>query len=131
MGRTVTEADLATFVGLAGFFEEIFINRPHATATTPFMRQVVPGQLTLVLAEGLYVLTGRLHHGRAFLGLTDLSIAAPVACGDTIRAHITVESLRRTKRPGYGIVITRHRVLNQDSAEVMTYTTTRMIEARL
>jgi acyl dehydratase len=131
MGRTLNEADVMTFVGFSGIFEEIFINAEYARERTLFGRRVVPGLCILVVVEGLYVLTGHTHHGRAFLGLDELRIAAPVACGDTIRAEVTVESLRRSEsRDGHGVMTLRHRVLNQDGAEVMSYTTARLMECR-
>jgi hypothetical protein len=45
--------------------------RAHA-----FKARVVPGLGLLVAAEGLYVLTGHTHHGRAYHGLDELG---PVA----------------------------------------------------
>ena len=130
MGRTLTEADVMTFVGFAGIWEEIFINEQYAREKTIFKARVVPGLCILVVVEGLYVLTGHTHHGRAYLGMDELRLVAPVVCGDTIRAEVTVESMRPTKRPGHGILTLRHRVLNQDDVEVMTYKTTRMMERR-
>jgi acyl dehydratase len=130
MGRTVTETDIVTFVTFAGVFEETFINVEYAREHTIFKARVAPAMLPLVLAEGLYVLTGHTHQGRAFLGLTDLRLAAPVLAGDTIRATVTVESTRPTSRPGRGIVTLEHRVLNQDDVEVMAYRTTRMLACR-
>jgi len=130
MGRTLTEADVMNFVGFTGIWEEIFINDEYARENTIFKARVVPGLCILVAVEGLYVLTGHTHHGRAYLGLDELRLVAPVVCGDTIRAEVTVESTRPTKRPGHGILTMRHRVLNQNGVEVMTYKTTRMLEGR-
>ena len=131
MGRTLGEADVMSFVGFTGIWEEIFVNAEYARERTLFGRRVVPGLCILVVVEGLYVLTGHTHHGRAFLGLDELRIVAPVAVGDTIRAQVTVESLRPSvSRPGHGVMTLRHRVLNQDDAEVMSYTTARLMECR-
>jgi acyl dehydratase len=130
MSRTVSEGELTTFVGLTGFFEEFFISAPVASKDTLFGRRFIPGQLTFIVAEGLYVLTGRMHNGLALLGLTDMRWSAVVACGDTIRAHVTVESTRPTSTAGRGIVTTMHRVQNQNSDEVLSYRTTRMIRGR-
>jgi acyl dehydratase len=112
MGRTVTEADLVNFVTFGGIFEEIFINAEYAKTKTLFNGRVVPGLLILVVAEGLYVQTGHTHQGRAYLGLDDLRLKAPVLCGDTIHAAM------------------RHRVVNQKGVEVMSYKTTRMLASR-
>jgi acyl dehydratase len=131
MGRTLTEADVMSFVGFTGVWEQIFVNAEYAREQTIFGQRVVPGLCILVVAEGLYVLTGHTHHGRAFLGLDELKIVAPVVCGDTIRAQVTVESVRpSTSREGHGVMTLRHRVLNQEGVEVMSYKTARLMECR-
>jgi acyl dehydratase len=131
MGRTVTEADLVNFVTFGGIFEELFINAEYAKNNSLFKGRAVPGMLIMVVAEGLYVQTGHTHQGRAFLGLDDLRITAPVVCGDTIRAEVTVESARPSEsRSGHGILTLRHRVVNQAGAEVMSYRTARLLAGR-
>ncbi len=131
MGRTVTEADLVNFVTFAGIFEEIFINAEYAKTKTLFKGRVVPGLLILVVAEGLYVQTGHTHQGRAYLGLDELRLTAPVLCGDTIHVEVSVDSARVSRgQPGHGILAMRHKVLNQKGVEVMSYKTTRLLACR-
>jgi len=131
MGRTVTETDLVNFVTFAGIFEEVFINAEYAKSSSLFKGRAVPGLLILVVAEGLYVQTGHTHHGRAYLGLDELRLSAPVLCDDTIHAEVSVESARLSRsRPGHGILAMRHRVLNQNGVEVMSYKTTRLLACR-
>jgi acyl dehydratase len=131
MGRTVTEADVVNFVTFGGIFEEIFINAEYAKAGSLFKGRVAPFLLTLVFAEGLYVQTGHTHKGRAFLGLEDLRMTAPVFCGDTIHVEVTVESARRSSgRPDHGILTLAHRVVNQHGVQAMSYRTTRMLACR-
>lgn len=131
MGRTVTEADLVNFVTFAGIFEEIFINAEYAKTKTLFKGRVVPGLLILVVAEGLYVQTGHTHQGRAYLGLDELRLSAPVLCGDTIHVEVSVESARTSRgRPGHGILTMRHKVLNQKGIEVISYKTNRLLACR-
>lgn len=128
--RTISDYELGTFVGLTGFFEEFFISTPSAEQHPLAQQRFVPGQLTLVLAEGLYILTGRLARGIALLGITDVAWRHPVRVGDTIAARIEVTATRTTRSPGRGIVNTRHDVLNQEGDVVMTYTAARMIRTR-
>jgi len=131
MGRTVTEADVVNFVTFGGIFEEIFINAEYAKNNSLFRGRVAPVLLTLVFAEGLYVQTGHTHKGRAFLGLEELRMTAPVFCGDTIHVEVAVESARRSQgRPNDGILAMRHKVLNQNGVVVMSYKTTRMLACR-
>ena len=131
MGRTVTETDVVTFVTFGGIFEELFINAEFAREHSVFEGRAVPGLLILVFAEGLYIQAGRSHKGRAFLGLDELRITAPVVVGDTLWVDATVEEARPSEsRPGFGVLVLRHRVRNQRGVEVMTYKTARLVEAR-
>jgi acyl dehydratase len=127
--RTITEADLATFIGLGGFFEEIFMCTDSSVAT-PFEGRVVPGYLTLVVAEGLFTLTGMMHHAVGLLSLDGARWIEPVKCGDTLRVEITIAAARRTRRGDRGVVTSSHRVLRQDGQPVLTYETSRMILMR-
>jgi acyl dehydratase len=131
MGRTITETDLVNFVTFGGIFEELFLNAEFAKKNSLFHGRVVPGLLILVVAEGLYIQTGRTHHARAFLGLDDLRFTAPVVCGDTITMHATVIEARPSKsRPDTGVLTLSHRVVKQDEIEVVSYTTNRLVECR-
>lgn len=131
MGRTVTEADIVNFVTFAGIFEELFINEHFARERSLFKGRAAPGLLALVLAEGLYTLTGHTHHGRALLGLDELRLTAPVVAGDTIHAEVTVQEARpSSSRPGFGVLTLHHSVKNQDGVEVMHYRTVRLLECR-
>jgi acyl dehydratase len=130
MGRTVTETDIVSFVTLCGIFEELFLNVEQQDNTI-LEGRVAPGMLVLAYAEGLYIQTGHTHAGRAFLGLDELRLTAPTCSGDTLRVTVTVEETRPSaSRPGHGIVTLRHSVTNQKDVEVLTYRTTRLLQAR-
>jgi acyl dehydratase len=130
MGRTVTETDIVSFATLCGIFEELFLNVAHQDNVILGGR-VAPAMLVLAYAEGLYIQTGHTHAGRAFLGLDELRLTAPTHCGDTLQVTVTVEETRPSaSRPGHGVVSLRHSVRNQQNVEVMTYKTTRLIQAR-
>ena len=131
MARTVTEADIVNFVTFGGIFEELFINADYAREKGLFKGRNAPGFLAFVMAEGLYVLTGKTHHGRALLGLDEMRLTAPVFAGDTIHAEVTVLETRPSEsRPGNGILTLDHRVLNQEGVQVVGYRTTRMLEKK-
>jgi len=131
MSRTVTEYDIVNFVTWAGIFEETFINADFARGETLFKARVAPGFLALVLAEGLYVLSGHTHHGRALLGIDEVRLTAPVTAGDTIYAEVTVLEVRPSaSRPGNGVVTLAHSVRKGEGVEVMHYRTSRLIEGR-
>jgi len=131
LGRTITETDLVNFVTFGGLFEELFINAEFAKKNSLFKGRVVPGLLILVVAEGLYVQSGRTHHARAYLGLDELRLLAPVICGDTISMRATVEAARPSKsRPDTGVLTLSHKVANQNGVDVISYATNRLIERR-
>src|SRR5258706_8197654 len=130
MRRTVTETDLVSFVRLGGFFEEIWLDANKAVEDTDYGRRIIPGYLTLIFAEGLFVLTGRMHRAVGLVGLDKMMLTAPVAVGDTIHCEIEVLTTRRTRSGHRGIVTTMHRVFAQRADQVMSYQTARLILAR-
>jgi len=130
MGRTVTETDIVNFVTLGGIFEELFINVEFEQNKVVGGR-VVPAMLVLTIAEGLYIQTGHTHAGRAFLGLDELRFTAPTKANDTLWVDVTVVSARpSSSRPGHGVVVLAHNVVNQRGESVANYRTSRMLESR-
>jgi acyl dehydratase len=130
MRRTVAEADMLAFVQLAGLFEELWLDAGKADETGLYRGRLVPGYMTLTFAEGLFVLAGWMRNAVGMLGVTDVNWKAPVICGDTIRAEIEVLEARPSKNPDRGVVVMRHRVLNQDDVEVLAYQSARLIRNR-
>lgn len=129
-GRTITEADLVTFVTSAGFLEPLFLDARAVADGTPYSGRLVPGALTFVFAEGLVIQTGVIHGtGLAFLG-SDLRVLAPVYVGDTIEVDVEVTSARPSRTAGRGVVTTTNRVHNQRGQEVLVYSPTRLIRGR-
>ncbi len=130
LGRTLTETDIVMFVGLANFYEPLFMDQEYLRAETAYSGRLVPGPLVYSIAEGLILQTGVLHNmGIAFLGV-DLRISKPTCAGDTIHVEVTLASKRETSKEDRGIVTTNHRILNQRDEEVMRCTVTRMVRRR-
>ena len=130
MARTVTESDVVAFVGLGGFFEEIWLDARKSQRDGLYSGRLAPGYLTLLMAEGLFVLTGCMHNAVGLLGLTDLRFTAPVMCGDTIKCTVSVTNARPTKNPTRGVIECNHEVTNQAGTVVSTFTTARLILRR-
>jgi len=55
-------------------------------------------------------------------GVRDLRWSAPVRAGDVIAFSLRVESLRESRRPGWGLIGMRIIGVNQDGREVCAYT---------
>lgn len=126
--RTITEFDLMSFVTTCGFNEELFLDHA-AAAELGFKGRVIPGTLTLAIAEGLVISSGALSGtGMAFLG-GEIQVKAPVFVGDTLEVWVEVTAAKMTSRGDRGVVTTRNEVRNQDAELVMVFTPSRMIRA--
>jgi 3-hydroxybutyryl-CoA dehydratase len=125
--RTITEADLVSFIGTTGMLEAIFLQADYpdgAIAGRP-----VPGALTYAMIEGFLLQSMIQGTGLAMLELHK-KILAPVVVGDTVRAQVEVTEVRPTSRNNRAIVTSRIDVFNQRDEMVMTYTATRMLAGR-
>lgn len=125
--RTVTEADLVSFINLSWLNEELFTDTSDR-ARMAIPGRVVPGALIYAFAEGL-ITPSMQGTGLAFLN-AELDIVAPTFVGDTIHVECEVIERRPTAKPGRGLVRTRNAVLNQDGKTVLTYTPLRMMRMK-
>ncbi len=126
--RTITEFDLMSFVTTCGFNEELFLDQA-AASELGFKGRIIPGALTLSIAEGLVISSGTLSGtGMAFLG-GEIAVKAPVMVGDTLEVWVEVTAAKMTSRGDRGVVTTRNEVRNQRDAVVMVFTPSRMIRA--
>jgi acyl dehydratase len=127
LARTVSEADICTFVNLCGFTEPLFYDMEYVARESVFAGRPAPGALTFALSEGLIIQTGLIHGtGMAYLG-GEIRIVGPVLAGDTLRVSVTVADKRETKRTDRGIVTYRHQVTNQRGEVVLDAVVKRMI----
>ncbi|MDG3005252.1 MaoC family dehydratase [Paludisphaera mucosa] len=127
-GRTVTEADVATFAGLSGDFNALHVDHAWA-AKGPFGRPVAHGLLGLALASGLASTAPRMDT-LAFLAVLEWKFLLPIAFGDTVRVVSTVESIEPQSRGRRAVVIWRRRLLNQDDRPVQEGRTQTLVRAR-
>jgi acyl dehydratase len=127
MARTVSEADICTFVNLCGFTEPLFMDMEFVARESVFKGRPSPGAFTFALSEGLIIQTGLIHGtGMSYLG-GEIRIVAPVLAGDTIRVRVTIAAKRETRKPDRGIVTYTHEVTNQRGELVLEATVKRMI----
>lgn len=130
ISRTLTEADLVSFVGTTGMTEVLFTDVEFLRSESDIKQRVVPGAMVYAFAEGLLVHATMQHTGFAFLEM-ELKIENPCFVGDTIHVACEVTEARRShSRPNRGLVRTRNRVVKQDGVCALTYTPLRMIKAR-
>ena len=95
-GRTVLEADIASFINLIGMHEVVFSDREFLREKSVIKRHFAPGALVYSFAEGL-LLPSMQGTGMAFLNM-ELDIKRPCFAGDTI--HVEVEVLEASRQPG-------------------------------
>jgi acyl dehydratase len=111
--RTVTETDNLLMSALTHNPQPLHLDA-EAAAASEFGRILVNGTFTFALMIGLSV--GDTTFGRlvANVGYDKVAMPKPVFVGDTLRAVSDVMSLRESRsRPNAGIVVFRHRMLNQ------------------
>lgn len=111
--RTVTETDNLLITTLTHNPQPLHLDADYAGATE-FGRVVVNGIFTFGLMVGISVGDTTLGTLVANLGYDKVVMPKPVFIGDTLRAETEVAELRASKsRPDAGLVVFRHRALNQ------------------
>ena len=132
MSRTITEADIVNFMGVSGVFEELHMSTEYIKENSMFGQRVSPGPLTFIIAEGLAIQLGLIHHtGMALLGIDNMRWPAPTFCNDTIHVEIEVLSLRESaSKQDRGIANFRHTVRKQTGEAVLVMDKVRMMRRR-
>jgi acyl dehydratase len=116
--RTVTDTDNVLITTLTHNPQPLHLDAEYAGATE-FGRVVVNGIFTFGLMVGISVGDTTLGTLVANLGYDKVVMPKPVFIGDTLRGETEVVELRESKsRPDAGIVIFKHRMLNQRDEEV-------------
>lgn len=127
-GRTVLEADIATFINLTGLHEVVFTDREFLREKSVIKKPFAPGALVYGISEGLLLPTMQ-GTGMAFLNM-ELDMKRPCFAGDTIHVELEVTEVRQTSKGNRGLVRTFNKVLNQDGEIVLTYNPLRMLKGR-
>ncbi len=111
--RTVTEADNVFFTALTHNPAQLHLDEEYAK-TTEFGTRIVNSLFTLGLMIGISVGETTLGTTVANLGMDGVRFPKPVFHGDTLHVESEVLETRPSKsRPGQGIVIFRHKAINQ------------------
>jgi acyl dehydratase len=126
-GRTIFESDLAAYVNLTWFTEELFTNA-HDRSGLAIPGRPVPAMMVMAFAEGL-VLPSMDRTGLAFLHV-EMDVKAPTQLGDTLRVHCEVIEARLTSGAERGLVRTRNTVSQQSGQVVLVYQPLRLVRRR-
>jgi acyl dehydratase len=126
-GRTITEADVVNFAGLAGDFNQIHVDAEYS-AGTPFGQRVAHGMLVASIASGMANQTGFMEGTvMAFREINEWKFIRPVFLGDTVHAVLEVTETKDLRRIGGGAVTVLVDVQNQKNETVMKGTWTVLI----
>ena len=118
-GRTITEADIVNFAGLAGDYNTIHTDAEYSKDSV-FGQRVAHGLLIVSIVSGLAVRTGVLEGTViAFREILSWKFSKPVFIGDTIHVVMEVEEKKSLPRLGGGGVTLSIKVQNQDDETVM------------
>jgi 3-hydroxybutyryl-CoA dehydratase len=129
-GRTVTEADVVSFAGLSGDFNQIHIDAQYA-AQGPFGQRVAHGLLVLSIVSGLAVQTGVMDRTViAFREIVEWKFSDAVFLGDTVRGEMEVSGLKPFPRLKGGAVEITFTVRNQKDKAVMSGKWVVLIQSR-
>lgn len=111
-GRTITEADVVNFAGVAGDFTQIHVNAEFARQGA-FGQRVAHGLLGLAVASGLLAQLGFIEG--TVLAFRELvwKFSLPIFIGDTIHATAAVTKCKAMLRLGGGAVTFDVRIINQ------------------
>ncbi|HUF97539.1 MAG TPA: MaoC family dehydratase N-terminal domain-containing protein [Ilumatobacter sp.] len=128
-GRTITETDLVTFIGLTGMIEPLFYDET-VSRDLGYAGRLVPGAQTFCYAEGLVIQSGSIHGtGMAHMHC-EIDIKAPVYVGDTISVVVEVTQQRAASTGNRGVITTRNTVYNQSGDVVMEYHPVRLTKGQ-
>lgn len=122
--RTLLECDLASYVNLTWFTEELFTNLEDRVDNAISGRPV-PALMVMAFAEGLVVRTIE-RTGLAFLHNV-MNVLKPSRVGDTIHVECEVIESRLTSAGDRGLVRTRNTVVNQNGEIVLVYEPLRLM----
>ena len=112
-GRTITEADIVSFAGLSGDYNQIHVDADYS-ARAPFGQRVAHGLLVTAIGSGLAMQTGVMEGTvLAFREINEWKFIKPILIGDVIHAELTTIEARALPRIGGGSVVLKTELKNQ------------------
>lgn len=128
-GRTITDAHLLTFSGVAGDFQHLHVDEVYAAERSQFGGRIAHGQLTAATALGIQLYTQVWRNAMALLEERS-QYRLPVHVGDTLFSAMHVEMAKPNRDPERGLVVFRNDVTNQRGDLVCVAHYTVMIRRR-
>jgi len=110
--RTITEADIVNFAGLAGDFNPLHIDEEFAKET-PFRTRIAHGMLIASVATGLANQLGVFEGTTIALMEQVIRYRGAVLPGDTIHLELRVADKKESSKPDRGVITFETTVKNQ------------------
>jgi acyl dehydratase len=126
--RTITEADVAGYVGLSGDFNPLYADVVHARSG-PFQGLVVPAPLIAAVVAGLGAIDVPVPHTVALVGWS-WKFEAPVRPGDSILSRWRLNRKRDVVDARLGLVTWQVEVENQNGELVAMADVVRLVARR-
>jgi acyl dehydratase len=127
-GRTLTEADVSAFAGLAGDFNPLHVDADYARATH-FAGKVVQGSFLAAAAIGLGSMDVPVPATVGMVGMT-WRFLLPVRPGESIRARWRLARKRSVENPNWGLTVWQVHILNAAGQEVAEGEVARLVARR-
>lgn len=128
-GRTIGEGDISLFAGLVADFTPIHVDAAYASKTQ-FGGRIAHGTLTMSTVIGLFTQLNMLGEGVIALLNLNWDFKGVVMVGDTIYGRVAPVEVRKTSRPGAGIVKFGFEVINQRDELIQTGIMTVMMKTK-
>lgn len=112
-GRTITEADVVTFAGLSGDYNQLHTDDVFAQESQ-FGARIAHGLLGLSIASGLAARLGFIEGTAEAFRSLQWKFSRPIYIGDTVHLTAEVVNTRPMRRAGVGIVDFDIALINQD-----------------
>lgn len=112
--RTITDAMATLLIDVGGFAGPQFVDEVSANET-PLGWRALPGRVVFCLMGGLAERIQEWHTPGAglLIGADQLKLRSPVKVGDTIQLEAEIIEMRTTRKPEWGLVKHRERLMNQ------------------
>ncbi|MFQ5854864.1 MAG: MaoC/PaaZ C-terminal domain-containing protein [Anaerolineae bacterium] len=116
--RTITEADIVNFAGLAGDFNPLHTDEEFARET-PFGTRIAHGMLVASVATGLANQLGVFEGTTIALMEQTVRYKGAVLPGDTIHLELRVVDKKETSKPDRGVITFETTIRNQRDETVI------------
>jgi 3-hydroxybutyryl-CoA dehydratase len=130
--RTITETDIVQFAGLTGDWHPLHSDAEYAKQSV-FGERIAHGMLILAIGSGLLFRSADNialpRFSVAAAGLDNVRFVAPTKIGDTVSLQSEVTQMQEMG-VDRGLIIARHRMLNQRGEVVLTFTTKMLVKRR-